>query len=333
MTKKYILKIAFIYTATILGAGFASGKELINFFGFYDKGYLGFFISCIFMVLIGSCTLNTIYKSKAKTYEQFMKENFLYLGKPLAYFNLSFIFVIFSSMLAGGSEALSSLLNLNYLICLIIFFFIIFIFLNLNKNIILNINALLCPILILGSFLVGLYLTFYTKSVFNNSIKMISYPVIYASYNTITTISILFALKKFILNKKVVIYSGVLGGFFIFLIGIFLLLPLINNYNILKNIALPILYMLDDKFILRFLYSFVILLAIFTTAISNGFALCDNLNIDKILLKAFLVFLGAMFSLCSFSKIVAIIYPIFGIIGIFEILVIIISCFIKIKNT
>lgn len=32
MTYKYILKIAFIYTGTILGAGFATGKELLSFF-------------------------------------------------------------------------------------------------------------------------------------------------------------------------------------------------------------------------------------------------------------------------------------------------------------
>lgn len=327
MTKKYSLKIAFIYTATILGAGFATGKELVSFFAFYKLGILGFFLACFFIGLIGFSILNCIYNSKQTTYDGFMQEMFLGLGKYLAIFNLSFVFVIFCSMIAGGGEALSSLLNIDKKLCVFIFCLITFLILTFDENFVLNINAMLCPFLILGCAIIGIYLTFFSQPVFNNHIKAISSPFIYASYNTITTISVLFTLKNMLINKRVVLYSGVLSGFFIFIIGVFMLIPLMQNFNIIKNVPLPIISLMQNNIIFSIIYNIIILIAIFTTAISNGFALCKNINIkiNKTLFKLILVILGFMFSFCGFSKIVDFVYPFFGLIGIFEIAVILLS--------
>lgn len=43
---KNILKICFVIIGTIIGAGFASGKEIYTFFNIYGpKGFLGLIIS------------------------------------------------------------------------------------------------------------------------------------------------------------------------------------------------------------------------------------------------------------------------------------------------
>ena len=52
------LKMAGIYTAVILGAGFASGKEILTFFINYGyKGFYGIILSGIIFSITGFCTL------------------------------------------------------------------------------------------------------------------------------------------------------------------------------------------------------------------------------------------------------------------------------------
>ena len=82
MNKKNILKIAFIYTGTLLGAGFATGKELVSFFAIFDKfGIIGFFISCFLLSFCAISILNCVYSTNAITYKDFMSSLFGKYGK------------------------------------------------------------------------------------------------------------------------------------------------------------------------------------------------------------------------------------------------------------
>ena len=57
MEKNWI-KIASIYVGTVIGAGFASGREIIEFFGVYGlKGIVGIIISGFLFSVLGSLLL------------------------------------------------------------------------------------------------------------------------------------------------------------------------------------------------------------------------------------------------------------------------------------
>ena len=328
MTKKHILKIAFVYTGTILGAGFATGKELVSFFAIFNKlGILGFFIACFLMSICAIAILNTIYYANDKNYEDFMYNIFGSMGKYIHIFNMLLLFVLFSAMLAGGGATISSIFSINEHIGIFIFCILTFLGLIFGKNAIIVINSILCPVLIAGGMLIGIYLYYFdTTNVFNQTTKAIISPFVYTSYNTITTISVLFTIKNIITSKKVATLGGILGGIFIFLIGIFILLPLVKNIDYIINSPLPILSLINDKTI-KNIYSFTVLSAIFTTAVSNGVALesstKNKLKIKDTYVKIFFLILGVAFSTLGFSSIVSKIYPLFGYLGIFEILVII----------
>lgn len=333
MTKKYILKIACIYTGTILGAGFATGKELLSFFGIFGKfGILGFFIACFLLSLCGVSILGIIHRTNAKTYKEFMYIIFGKLGKYIESFNTIFLFILFSAMLSGGGATISDTFFISEGVGIIVFCGLVFLALIFGERAIININTILCPILIIGGMLVGIYLYFFdTIFVFKGYGKALISPFIYTSYNVITTISVLFSVKDIIINRKVVIFGGILGGIFIFFIGVFMLLPLIENFNIIKDESLPILALVKDEKIIKNIYSFIVILAIFTTAISNGFALEDTFK-DKFFsspqyLKLAIIVLGVVLSFMGFSNIVDFVYPIFGYLGMFEIVVIVITFF------
>ena len=322
-----ILKIAFIYTGTILGAGFATGKELVTFFAILNKkGIFSFLLACLLLALCCISILGVIYKTKAKTYQDFMHSIFGRFGKYIQIFNLLLLFVLFSAMLAGGGATICSMFNINHILSIFIFCVLTFLALIYGKKAIVSVNTILCPILIIGGILIGVYLQFSTISVFNNNVKAVILPFIYTSYNAITTISVLFSIKHLISSKKIIVFSSLLGGMFIFFIGLSMLIPLINNIDYIKDESLPILILIN-KDIVKNIYSTTVLCAIFTTAVSNGVALQDSIKtyikIKPIYIKISIILLGVMFSSMGFSKIVSVLYPIFGYIGMFELIVII----------
>ena len=64
---KNILKVLFVVLGTIIGAGFASGKEIYNFFAVYGyMGILGINIAGILTGIIIYSTLNICEKRKIK---------------------------------------------------------------------------------------------------------------------------------------------------------------------------------------------------------------------------------------------------------------------------
>lgn len=332
MTTKNIFKIALIFTGTILGAGFATGKELVTFFGVLGKnGTYSFFISCFLLSLCGVAILKVIYTTDATTYSQFMENIFGRFGLYIQYFNICFLFILFSAMLSGGATTISQVFNINEAISLLIFCVITFFSLIFGENAIVKINTILCPFLIICGMLIGIYLYFYTNvSVFSQNTSALVSSVVYTSYNAITTISVLFAVKNMVINKKVIFLGGILSGVFVFCIGIFMLLPLIQNIDYVKDLSLPLFSLIDDKSFIKNLYTITVLCAIFTTAVSNGVAIQNSFKKDTIFAKVVMVLLGAIFSMMGFNNIVSVVYPIFGYLGMFEMLVIVILFFAKV---
>ena len=75
---KNILKIVFVIIGTMIGAGFASGKEIyLFFFSFGIEGIIGLLISAVITGITIYKTLEIINKNNIKTYKEFV----YYLGK------------------------------------------------------------------------------------------------------------------------------------------------------------------------------------------------------------------------------------------------------------
>ena len=66
MTRKQsIFTLASVYVGTVIGAGFASGQEILQFFGKHGyKGILGVMVITVLFSLLGALDLNTVYTRK-----------------------------------------------------------------------------------------------------------------------------------------------------------------------------------------------------------------------------------------------------------------------------
>lgn len=346
-TLKNMLKIAFVFIGTVLGAGFASGQEMLKFFAVYGiEGIYGLVLTGILFFIIGWAVLELIYVSKAKTYKDFIQPIVgSFFAKVLDWSVLGFMFVCFCTMLAGNGALLEQKLGWHFQIGVITMAIACFITFLYDVKGIIVVNSILAPILLLGCLMLGIYIwIFKTTDVFSNSSHFIfniikdnwiTSSIIYVAYNSVTTIVVLTTLNSYIKNKKIALYGSLLAGFCLGLLGVCLGAITLINYNNVQGVEIPMLaIVMKYAPAIQYIYLIVIVLAMFTTAVANGYGIVAKINSRYKSSKLFIIFLiccATIIAQIGFSNMVSKVYPIFGYIGLCE-LIFIIGYFINYKT-
>lgn len=331
------IKIISIIIGTLIGAGFASGKEIYIFFAKFGLyGIFGLILSNLLIGIIIYKTFLLIKENDINNYSDFL--SFLFGENK---FKNSFIFLIniflllsFFIMIAGFNSFFYQEFNIPKIITCIILCFLCFNIFKKNVSGILNINFILIPFLILFIFLFA-FIDFQKINIINYYLNLENYnfmeciikSILYSSYNCILLIPILISLNNYLKNKKQFIFLGSVSSIFLFILSfiIFTFIILINNANILE---IPIIASIKNfSRSQQNIYGLVIAIAIFTSCISSGFGFINNLKIKKhINLFIFLICLFPIFLLnISFSFLVNLIFNIFGFIGLFQIIFILLK--------
>ena len=329
-----MFKIIFVLIGTFVGAGFASGKEVFNFFTIYSfNGLISIFIfSFLLFLLINKC-LNIKANLQINSYNEFI----LYLEKKYKFFSHKIYLIIINIFLASSFyimiAALSSLFDYQFNItkfftitwCIIICFFI---FYKKNINFIYIINSILMPILIL--FIISLCcfninLNNISCNEINNGCNIfyaIFMGLLYFSYNSLLLIPIVFDLK--INEKNNNFKMSIIFSLIILLLTFLINLLLLSFYNLVYDLELPILFISNSSIkIFSYLYFFIILSAIFTTLISSGYSFVNTFNENNFKIKLILFLLFAfIFCVFSFSSLINFLYPLFGLLGLGQIFLI-----------
>lgn len=323
-----MFNIIFLLIGTLIGAGFASGKEIFIFFGKYGYlGNLGIIISSFLFYILINSTLKYIFNKKIYSYNEFLISLF---GKKISIFILSliniFLLLSFFIMVAGFSAFLKQEFNISILLGSSIIAFLSFVTLSNNSNGILKINKILIPFLIF----VFLYLFFYS---FKSSNYNISYTtnssfildaILYTSYNSLTIIPIIISFSKNIKSEKSINYISIITTI-IFMALAFIIYYLLKKISVdITSVEIPIMHLSNQYGILKFLYGFSIMIAIFTSAISSGYSFLENITNSP--LKSFILcILSIPFSYIGFSRLIELFYPVFGYLGIVQILLLLLK--------
>jgi len=329
-----MFKNVFVLIGTFVGAGFASGKEVFNFFTIYSfNGILSIFIfSFLLFILIYKC-LNIKTNLNIDSYNEFI----LYLEKKYKFFNHRFFLFIINIFLASSFyimiAALSSLFDYQFNIAKFFtitwsIFICFFIFYKKNIKFIYIINSILMPILILfitslclfNTNLNNINLTEINNS--SNIFTAIFMGLLYLSYNSLLLIPIIFDLKINEKNNNFIL--SLIFSLIILLLTFLINLLLLSFYNLIYNLELPILFISNSSIkIFSYLYFFIILSAIFTTMISSGYSFVSNFNKNNFKIKLIIFLLFAfIFCIFSFSTLINFFYPLFGLIGLAQIFLI-----------
>ena len=196
---------------------------------------------------------------------------------------------------------------------------------------IVKVSEIIVPILIVFIVVIGVYTVISTNvankieqmNIINGSSWLVS-GVLYASYNTILLIPVLISVNN-IIDRREVSKTSIVITFMIFLLATAVFVSMLKIDVNIKRIEMPISYVISTQLPkLKVLYGIVILTSILTTAISLIAGLMQNVkekNNKKIMLC--LICISSIFiSQIGFSALINFLYPIFGYIGIIQILLI-----------
>lgn len=331
-----VLKVVFLIIGTIIGAGLASGKEIYLFFGKY--GFLGI-IGIITSTLIIGCVIFKVLKITLKedicAYENFLniiiKKDNNNIKIIISNIINIFLLITFYIMVAAFSAYFVQEFKIPSIIgsiCVCVMCYIIF---KGNMNNIINTSSVLIPILIFFILLLVLknkecLSSLYALNHMKNANNIILSSILYSSYNSILLIPILVTLKEYIKNKKQIWIISIFTVVIISVISL-LILILISQIHNIELIEIPIMYIANRSGnVYSILGGISMIIAIFTSALSSGYAFLANF-IKKPKLYNYIniaMCLSALLiSRAGFSKLVDLLYPIFGFLGIMQIIMII----------
>ena len=97
-----------------------------------------------------------------------------------------------------------------------------------------------------------------------------------------------------------------------------------SNFESIVNVEIPIVFIAGEIGIIsKYVFGIYLLIAILTTALSSGYAFLSNTsNNRKSLYKMSLIIcsISILFGQLEFSKLIGNLYPIFGLLGIMQII-------------
>ena len=330
---KQNIKCICVIIGIIIGAGFASGKEIYLFFNRYNSnGLIGIILASMILGIITYKTLYLIKKYNINKYEELLNiitKNKIMVNIIKTIVNI-FLLIGFFIMIAGFAAYLEQELKINKIIGSMLIAFLCYITFNKDIEGIAKVSIALIPIIILVIISLGINnFNFYSQIKIDNicSYKWIISAILYASYNTITLITVLPSLNRYIKNKKQI---GVISGaitIIIILLATIIYVILLNIKIDINLIELPTIYAISRYgLIYKKIFGAIILAAIYTTAISSGYGFLENISKNKKQYNdyGFLICSASIpISTLGFSNMVSFAFPIFGVLGLIQILLLI----------
>lgn len=194
---------------------------------------------------------------------------------------------------------------------------------------IIKVNTVLIPVLIvfiiiLATKNLNVFENVNDKMIQLSFFESIYSAIIYSSYNSITLIPIVITLKKYIKNKTQAIIISILVILILIILAISIYGLILKVDIDINKLELPTVYVagMSGK-IYKLIYGGIILVAIFTSSISAGYSILENYidNPKKYKKIAILICAsGILVSKIGFSTLINVLYPIFGLLGIIQII-------------
>lgn len=326
-------RIAFIFAGALIGAGFASGQELLQFFITYGSlGFGGIFCAGLFFSLLSWRLLTISRRFKLTSFSDLAR---LLCGRKTALFFeyavFFFLFAVFAIMIAGAGSAAERLLALPARQCAIFFTFLVLLASTKGFSGVAKINAFLTPFLaaiILTVSLSSLSYHHFSLESIRQAAAYSNQPaphwllacISYAAYNMILASAILVPLggKTAVPSgKPVFICASLLGGAILAVLSFLIVCTLLAHSPAILAEPFPMLTISCTQNKLHaILYILVLASAMFTTSLSCLYACADKVSSLLPAGKFACAFLIAALALCfskiGFSQLIAVLFPFFG---------------------
>lgn len=322
-----VVQIAFTYVGTVVGAGFATGQEIMQFFsqyGWWAPFTIG--LSTILFIWLGTRLMLISHQIQAHSYEDINRMLFgERAGAIVSLFMMIVIIFVNSVMLAGAGSVLAEYFHFHYQMGLLLTLVCSYWFINRGIDVILKLNTIVVPAMLIVTVFIIIHVLQMpnAEQVLKISTNKPYYaawsaPLLYSAFNLAMAQPFLVPIGVSMPNTQVIRLGGLFGGL---LIGVLLLsghfalaayMPDITQFDIpMGHIAIRL------GMFVQLIYVTLIFLEIFTTYIANVYGITLQLHYrtgahpNSIILSIMLF--CYLFSQFGFRPLVSLLYPLFGL--------------------
>ncbi|MEH7177370.1 YkvI family membrane protein [Neobacillus vireti] len=322
-------QIAAVYVGTVVGAGFATGREIVEFFSrFGFIGFLSILLSGYLLIVLGSKLMRIAAQINAVSYQEFNVHLFgKWAGRGINIIMLFMLLGVCAVMLAGAGAVFEEQLGLSKNLGVFITIILSFLVMLVGTKGIFAVNSFVVPIMVCFSLML-MVLSIKQQDFIHHLLfipyaedgwKSILAPFSYTALNLALAQAVLVPIANEIKDDWTIKWGGILGGAALTLILIsshltLIMLPNLEIYEIpmaiiMKQVA-PFFY---------WIFVLVIYGEIFTSVIGNVFGLDRQLKqfvtVPTTITISAIFIVSYIISLVNYSKLLSNLYPLFGYIS------------------
>ena len=333
--------VALMYVGTIVGAGFASGREIWQFFGvFGSKGLVGVCIVGLLFILLGIMT--SLIASILRTGDMgrvIVPGNNSKITDMVGYFMALFLFTAIVNMSAAGGALLNQQFGFHpaiggFIVVLLVILTVIGGFDRMSKIFAGLMPVLLVAVISIAAIVIAKDLPQGDATADIVPSPLASHwgfaPILYMSYNMLAIVPIVATSTRSAKSGKQGVAGAALGGVFLAVLAFVLCKAMLTDPAHCQAMDLPMLALANKLGpVASFIYTVVLFVAIYSSATGNFYGFSTKIKNDKnknIKIIGFAM-LGFVFGLVGFKNIVAYVFPALGLIGLILVVLLIINFF------
>lgn len=331
---KTAIKVTLAYLSFIVGAGFTTGQELLQFYVNHGNyAYIAAIITGIIVTFGTRQTSKVGYRLDADQYDVSLHSLFgKVLGTIIDYLIVFFLFGLTVVMIAGGGSALQQGFNIPVWIGAIVLLLFLVLLLNFNK--IISVLGIVTPFLVIVVFIIAGFNIIHPTIPFNEVAQHIQPSktntpnawwwdaILYGGIIIGNSFSFLTIIGGDAESHKIARRGAAYGGFVFSILLLIMIAGLLANIEKANSVDIPTLLLAKDIHPwLSILMSAVMVGVIFNSCVGMIYPFLirfSNFRTPRyyILLIASLVLAFAL-SFVGFADLINIVFPIVGYIGLF----------------
>lgn len=326
---KAYLGVVFLYVTSIVGAGFASGQEVLLFFVKYGQdGFVGVLCAGILFCTLAFMIIRHRVETVHLSYEEWLT---LVFGrfKFIYHFTVQmFLLFVIALMISAGTSMISNSIDISASVAKWVVVTILFLLWWQGAGAILKCTTWLGPIQLLGMLLAtGIILQDKYVQTFGSGewIEKISnspyvVSLIYVGCNCLLGVGVLANMKLHISSTKALPWAGLAGGIIITALMLLMYFSLAGEEGARADISMPLLSLLQQvNETYGSIYGVVIFLSVLLSAMISGEVLIgkaqDIFKVSREWCILLVLSLSIVISQGQFQDLMQDWYPRFGYIG------------------
>ncbi len=326
-------KVAAVYIGTVVGAGFASGQEVLQFFSFFGMaGNLGLVLAAVMFAFLGLVILELGHKLGADSHREVIRHaGGRWLGMAIDGVITFFLFGAMTAMIAGAGAIFREQFGLPFLLGSLVMTAATMFTVLLGISGVINAISYVVPLLLVS--VLGIAVAVLTTTPINTDFiaqwaqtsraPVPFWPlsaVVYVSYNLVLGVSVLAPLGRHVGSLQTLQKGALLGGIGLGVSALAINLTLLAKVPAAAGYEIPMVFVAAQfSPLIQLFYSIVLMAEIYTTSVSSLYGFAERITDQGKPLFRWLVVGTSTAAFTAgqlgFSTLVRVLYPAVGYAG------------------